>query len=104
MYAALSANTHLEMDYLLRYIRHSACTIDSQGARLDGLAASAYFQRQYHKHRDHIHNIEEFIRVVATKSQRAGHFSMVTCQQGTPLRTVDWLQRALEVYRLQRRY
>lgn len=102
--AAISVNKHHELNHLLIFVKNSPCTIDTRGAQLTGASASAYFQRQYRIQSERIHTAEEFIRVVAAQSQRAGQYSMVECQGEPALRTSDWLQRALEVYRLQRRY
>lgn len=103
-HADIAANKQHEMAYLLSFVRDSGCTVDIGGEHLHGLSASAYLHRQYGLYKERISNVDEFISFVAGHDHTSDRDSMVECQKGNVYRTIDWLQRALNVYRLKRRY
>jgi len=102
--ADVATNKKHEIDYLLHFVRDSGCHIDIHGDNLAGVYASAHIQQQYQLHREDIRSAEDFIKRAASRSRMVGKYSMVACQQREPVRTIDWLQRALNVYRLKRRF
>jgi len=102
--ADVASNKRHEIQYLVSYVRDSACVIDSEGEALSGLFASAHIQQLYERYRRDISTAENFIEYTAAKSSVPGKYSMVSCPGKTPVRTIDWLKRALDVYRLQRRF
>jgi len=102
--ADVAQNKKHEIDYLLRFVRDSACHIDIHGDNLTGVYASAHIQQQYQLHIRDILSAEDFISSAASRSRIAGKYSMVACPHKPAVRTIDWLQRALNVYRLKRRF
>lgn len=102
--ADVASNKRHEIQYLLSYVRDSACVIDSEGEKLTGLFASAHLQQRYARHQRDISTAENFIEYTAAKSSMPGKYSMVSCPGKIPARTIDWLKRALDVYRIKRRF
>jgi len=100
----VAPNKRHEIQFLLAYVRDSACVIDSEGEKLRGLYASAHIQQQYKKYQRDINTAETFIEYTAAKSSVLGKYSMVHCDGRPLMRTIDWLQRALNIYRIKRRY
>ncbi len=102
--ADIASNKRHEIQYLMSYVRDSTCVIDSEGEKLTGLFASAHLQQQYARYQRDISTAEDFIEYTAAKSSVMGKYSMVSCPGKSSVRTIDWLQRVLAVYRIKRRF
>ena len=102
--ADVSPDKRHEVNYLLNFVKQSQCVMERNGSQHKGIAAMRHIQTKYDYFRDDIENTEDFIKYSATKSTMSGKYYMVYCPGKPEQKTSQWLLKALELYRFQRRF
>jgi hypothetical protein len=97
--ADVSKEQQQEVEYLMRFVKHSACEINRNGRFYTGDKAVSHIQKKYDYFRDEINTTEEFIEYAATKSTMTGKYYLVRCGNGEAIRTKEWLLNELNSYR-----
>lgn len=92
-----------EVEYLLRFVELTDCTIIRNGTRHDGGEAVAHILKKYDYFRDRIDSTEAFIDYAASRSTLSGRSYRVECPGKAPRPTRQWLLEALQAYREQSR-
>ena len=102
--ADISPNKRHEVNYLLNFVQQSRCMVERNGKTYNGVEARDHMQNKYDYYRNDIQSTEDFIKYSATKSMISGKYYMVSCPGKGPMKVSSWLQQALELYRMQRRF
>ena len=87
-----------EINYLLEFVATSDCTFVRNGDRYNGADAADHLRGKYNGDKRHVHNGEQFISRVASKSSTTGMPYMVNCEDSEPETTDQWLHKALAIY------
>jgi hypothetical protein len=93
-----SAGTPAEISHLLNHIRKSDCMFVRNGVGYDGRIAAAFVQRKYESLQDKVRNAEDFILLVATKSEESGKPYQVRCPGRQAIDASRWLRIELQSY------
>src|SRR5689334_5140846 len=67
--ADVPGSQRAEVDHLFEYVRTSKCQIERNGQLYPGAAAVEHMQKKYEHFRDEIDSTEEFIDLVASRSE-----------------------------------
>jgi hypothetical protein len=97
--AAVAPVTTLEIEHLLNFIRDSSCIIDRNGKAYAADKAISHIERKQAYFEDDIETTEDFIEFSASKSTMSGKYYLVSCGDGEPIRTKDWLMQELSHFR-----
>ena len=85
-----------EVQHLIKFVKNSECTINRNGSNHKGPKAAGHILKKYNHFRD---DIEDFIRLSATKSTMSGKYYQVACPGKAQMKTQDWLLAELKRYR-----
>jgi hypothetical protein len=99
VFAEISPKGESEINYLIEFVRNSACEIVRNGKYHGAEKAVAHIQKKYDYFKDDITTAEQFIEYSASKSTVSGKYYLVRCGESQPLRTRDWLLNELKRYR-----
>ena len=97
--ADVAPEVKLEIDYLLNFIRHSACVIERNDKSHDAVDAISHIEKKYAYFEDDIETTEDFIELSATKSTMSGKYYRVRCGDGEQIKTREWLLQELKAFR-----
>ncbi|WP_165840081.1 DUF5329 family protein [Motiliproteus coralliicola] len=76
------------------------CSYERNGKRYSGIEAVEHISKKYDYFKDEIATAEEFIEYSATKSTLSGRSYLIHCEGKPAVKSGDWLQEALEKYRV----
>lgn len=93
-----SAGVPADISHLLNHIRKSDCMFLRNGVGYDGRIAAAFVQRKYESLQDKVRNAEDFILLVATKSEESGQPYQVRCPGRQAIEANRWLRAELQSF------
>ncbi len=88
------------IQYLITYVAESDVTFIRNSTRYKGSEAAQHIDRKYRHFKDDIDTPEKFIELSATGSLMTGKPYMIITKQGKQLPSGEWLNAALQDYRL----
>lgn len=80
-----------EIEYLLKFIHDTPCSMIRNGKNYEGAEAVAHVRKKYAYYKYTIKTTEDFIRLSATKSTLSGEQYQVICPNGYHGTTQQWL-------------
>lgn len=87
-----------EIQHLLSFVEHSACTFERNGKVYTSPEAREHIQNKYDYIKDRVKTTEDFIEYAASKSSMSGALYYVSCD-GVRQPSGDWLSNELSQYR-----
>ena len=96
---ANQAETQLETQHLLKFIKTTQCQYERNGTLHNGVEALQHIQKKYQYYLDDIHSTEDFIKYSATKSQMSGKKYRIHCLDKAIQDSHVWLKDELKNYR-----
>ncbi len=93
--AADSALQQPDIRYLLHVVETSNCLFMRNGSPHNGVEAAAHMRKKGRYFAHSIHNVEDFIRLAASKSLISGKPYRVRCPHQPETTTAAWLHKML---------
>jgi hypothetical protein len=92
------------IQYLLDFVARSNSTFIRNGSSYTPKEAVDHITAKYEHYKKEIKTPEDFIRLAASKSLVTGRAYRVRTKDGNELEAADWLGKALNNYRAERRF
>lgn len=87
------------IQHMMAYVAGSGLTFIRNAEQYTSTEAAEHMDKKYRHFRDDIETPEDFIEMCATKSLLSGAPYLIIDAQGYELRTSDWLNAELALYR-----
>ena len=96
------ASTQDEINHLLSAVVSTNCQYERNGTFYNGKDAIKHINKKYAYYADDIKSAEDFIKYSATKSKMSGNDYKIHCSNSAPVKSQEWLLKALNDYRQKR--
>ena len=96
------ASTQDEINHLLSAVASTNCQYERNGTFYSGKEAIKHINKKYAYYANDIDSAEDFIKYSATKSKMSGNHYKIHCNNSAPVKSQEWLLKALNDYRQKR--